>query len=93
MYILDKYVCSVCKYDQYVGETVKSLRDRLNGHRKGMKNPFPDNRFKILSKNFGVGLCRNANYIVNVVEKLFGSGRAGNGITISDVFTYLFSFI
>ena len=93
MYILDKYVCSVCKYDQYVGETVKSLRDRLNGHRKGMKNPFVDNRFKILSKNFGVGLCRNANYIVNVVEKLFGSGRASNGITISDVFTYLFSFI
>ena len=58
-----------------------------------MKNPFLDNRCKRLSKNFGVGLCRNANYIVNVIKKLSGFGRAGNGIPIPGVFTYSFSFI
>ena len=67
---------------QYIGETIQSLRDRFSDHRTGMKNPFADNRCKILSKHFGVGLCRNANYIVNIIEKLSGSGRDGNGIPI-----------
>ena len=39
-----------------------------------MKNPFADNRHKILSKHFDVGPCRNANYIVNIIEKLSGFG-------------------
>ena len=47
-----------------------------------MKNPFADNRCKILSKHFCVGLCRNVNYIVNIIEKLSGSGRNDNGIHI-----------
>ena len=34
-----------------------------------MKNPFADNKYKILSKNFGVGLRRNVNYIANIIEK------------------------
>ena len=50
-----------------------------------MKNPFADNRCKILSKHFGVGLCRNANYIVNIIEKLSGSGRDDNGIPIPGI--------
>ena len=45
-----------------------------------MKNPFADNRCKILSKHFGAGLCRYTNYIVNIIEKLSGSGRDDNGI-------------
>ena len=57
------YLITCCRCDlQYVRETVQSLRDRFSGHRTGMKNPFPVNRHKILSKHFGVGLCRNANY-------------------------------
>ena len=48
----------------------------------GMKNSFDDNQCKILSKHFGVGLCRNANYILNITEKLSGSGRDDNGISI-----------
>ena len=47
-------------------------------HRAGMKNPFADNRCKILSKHSSVGLCKNANYIVNIIEKLSGSGRDDN---------------
>ena len=48
---------------QYVGETVQSLRDRFSGHRAGMKNPFADNKCKIITKHFGVGLCMNDNGI------------------------------
>ena len=35
--------------------------------------------------HFGVGLCRNANYIVNIIEELSGSGRDGNHIPIPGV--------
>ena len=36
----------------------------------------------MLSKHFGVGLCGNASYIVNILEKSSGSGRDGNAILI-----------
>ena len=50
-------------------ETGQSLRYRFSGHGTGRKNPFADNRCKILGKHFGVGLSRNANYMVNIIEK------------------------
>ena len=50
-----------------------------------MKNPFIDNECKMLSKRFGVGLCRNPNYTVKIIEKLSGSGRGDNGIHISGI--------
>ena len=50
-----------------------------------MKNPFVDMACKILSKHVGVGLCRNPNYIVNIIEKLSGSGRDDNGTPIPGV--------
>ena len=50
-----------------------------------MKNQFADNRCKILSKHFSVGLCRNANYKVNIIEKLSGSDRDDNGIPIPGI--------
>ena len=70
---------------QDVGEAVQSLRDRFSGYMVGMKNPCADNRCKILSKHFSVGLCKNANYIVNIIEKLSGSGRDDNGNPIPGV--------
>ena len=80
------YLISCCRYGfYYVGETVQSLRDRFRGHRTGMKNPFVDNKCKIRTKHFCIGLCRNANYIVSIIEKLSGSGRDGNGIPIPGV--------
>ena len=33
----------------------------------------------------GFGLYRNANYIVNIIEELYGSGRDDNGIPIPGV--------
>ena len=80
------YLITCCRCGlQYVGETVQSLRDRFSGQRSGMKNEFADNRCKILSKHFTVGLCRNANYTVNIFERLSGSERDANGIPISEV--------
>ena len=70
---------------QYVGETVQSWRDRFSGHRTGIKDPFADNKCKIHSKDFCVGRCRDSNYIVNIIEKLSGSGRDDNGIPIPGV--------
>ena len=75
------YLITCCR----CGETVQSRRGRFSGHRTGMKNPFADNKCNILSKHFGVGLCRNVNYIVNIIENLSGSGRDDNGIPIPGV--------
>ena len=55
---------------QYVGENIQSLRERFSGHWTGIKSPLADNRCRVLTKHFRVGLCRNANYIVKVIEKL-----------------------
>ena len=80
------YLKTCCRCGlQYVGETVQSLRDKFSGDRAGMKNPFADNRCKILTKHFSFGLCKNANYIVNIIEKLSGSGRDDNGNPIPGV--------
>ena len=76
--------CSRCGL-QYVGETVQSLRDRFSGHRAGMKNPFSDNKCRILSKHFGTGLCKNAKYSINIIEKLSGSGRDENNKPLQGV--------
>ena len=76
--------CCRCNL-QYVGETVQSIRGRFSGHWAGMKNPFADNKYKILSKHFDVGPCRNTNYIINIIEKLSGFGRDDNGIPIPGV--------
>ena len=74
------YLITCCRYGlQHVGETVQSLRDRFSGHRVGMKNRFAHNRCKILIKHFSIGLCKNANYICKIIEKLSGSGRDENG--------------
>ena len=40
-----------------------------------MKNPFVDNKCKILSHHFHVGICRNANYLVNIIQKFYGSQK------------------
>ena len=75
------YLITCCRCGlQYVGETVQSLGGRFSRRRTGMKNPFADNRCKILSKHFSVGLCRNANYIVNIIEKLSGPGKDDNDL-------------
>ena len=62
-----------------------SIPKRFSGHRTGVKNPYADSKCKILSKHFGVGLCTIANYIVNIIEKISGSERDGNGVPIPGI--------
>ena len=51
------YLITCCKCGlQYVGKTAQSLEDRFSGRRTGMKNPFADNKCKILSKHFCISL-------------------------------------
>lgn len=50
-----------------------------------MKNQFTDEKCEILTKHFGIGFSRNANYVinhVNITNILSGSGRDSNGIPI-----------
>ena len=64
------YLITCCRFGvKYVEKTVQSLRDKFSGHRTGVKNPFADSKCIILGKHFGVGLSRNASYIVNITEK------------------------
>ena len=70
---------------QYFGETIKSPIDRFSGQKTVMKSPFADNNGNVLSKHFSVSLSRKANYIVNIIEKISGSGRDDNGISIHGV--------
>ena len=66
----------------FIRETVQSLRNRFRGHIAGMENPFANNKCKIFNKHFGVGFCRNASYIVNIIDKLSGLGKDDNCIPI-----------
>ena len=69
--------CSVCNM-QYVGETVQRVKDRVNSHRKGLKNPEKDNTCNILYRHFNSVLCEKATYTVQVIEVLQGTGRDNN---------------
>ena len=60
---------------QYVGETAQKLRERFNHHNSCIKHPEKDNNCRILSDHFSKGVCKNAVYSVNIIEKLQGSGR------------------
>ena len=66
--------CSNCGL-QYVGETSQQLNARFTGHRAGIKNPSKHGTCKILSNHLNKGLCKNAKYMVQILEKLPGTGR------------------
>ena len=68
--------CSNCKL-QYVGETALKINERFNLHRSGFRYPANYGYCKRLSNHFSEGLCKNANYSVQIIEKLEGNGRTG----------------
>lgn len=68
--------CSNCKL-QYVGETGLKINERFNLHRSHFKYPTHYGYCKRLSNHFSEGLCKNANYSVQIIEKLEGNGRTG----------------
>jgi len=51
------------------------LNARFKGHRKGIKTPEKYGTCKILTSHFNEGICKDAQYTVQIVEKLEGNGR------------------
>ena len=66
--------CRKCQL-QYVGETAQLLRDRIRHHSSCINHAERDNTCRILSEHFSKGLCKNATFTVNIIEKLQGNGR------------------
>ena len=73
---------------QYVGETAQKLNARFNLHRQGIRNANKQNYCKTLCSHFQKGVCKNAKYCVNVVEKIDGDGRLKDGKIDLDMATY-----
>ena len=63
--------CSNCKL-QYVGETALKISERFNWHRSCFKYPAHYGFCNRLSNHFSEGLCKNANYSVQIIEKVTG---------------------
>ena len=53
------------------------INERFNLHRSGFRYPANYGYCKRLSNHFSEGLCKNANYHVQIIEKLEGNGRTG----------------
>ena len=70
--------CSNCKL-QYVGETSQTLRHRFATHRQGINKPNTDVKCRRLSDHFNIGICKNKQYTVQIIETLEGSGKLNNG--------------
>ena len=70
--------CCKCKL-QYVGETVQLLRERIRHHVSSINHPDHDHNCRILRDHFSKGLCKNATFTVNIIEKLPGNGRDNDG--------------
>lgn len=76
--------CSNCKL-QYVGETGLKINERFNLHRSGFRYAANYGYCKRLSNHFSEGFCKNANYHVQIIEKLEGNGRTGRKALDSQV--------
>ena len=76
--------CSNCKL-QYVGETALKISERFNWHRSCFKYPAHYGFCNRLSNHFSEGLCKNANYSVQIIEKLEGDGRTERNALNSQV--------
>ena len=66
VYLITCQNCSI----QYVGETGQTLRNRFNLHRSSIRNSQKINNCKILCDHFQKGLCKSADYTVQVIEAL-----------------------
>ena len=66
--------CNNC-YFQYVGETACPLRQRFARHQFNINHPQKPSNCKLLTDHFTKGLCKDAQYSVQIIEKLEGNGR------------------
>ena len=64
---------------QYVGETAQQLNIRFATDRASMSGKINSNSCKWLAKHFSTGICKNAKYSVQMIEKWQRSGRTTRG--------------
>ena len=64
---------------QYVGETVQQLNIRFATHRASTMRKIKSNPCKWLTGHFSTGICKNAKYSVQIIEKWQGNGRTSRG--------------
>ena len=76
--------CQGCKV-QYVGQTVQPLNKRFNNHRANIKNCKGASNSMLLSLHFSEGDCKGKDFDVQIVEKIAGNGRLGNGGINEDI--------
>ena len=60
---------------QSVAKTVEKLEKRFNWHRTGFNKPVQYGFCCILSDHFHKGVCCNACYSVQILDKLEGNGK------------------
>ncbi len=76
--------CKGCKV-QYVGQTVQPLNKRFNNHRANIRNCKGASNSMVLSRHFSEGDCKGKEFDVQIVEKIAGNGRLGNGGINEDI--------
>ena len=64
---------------QYVGQTAQQLNIRFATHKASMSRKLKSNSCKWLAEHFSTGICKNAKYSVQIIEKWQGSGRTSHG--------------
>ena len=64
---------------QYVGETTQQLNIRFGTHRASLSEKIKSDSCKWLAEHFSTGICKNAKYFVQIIEKWPGNGRASRG--------------
>ena len=64
---------------QYVGEMAQQLNIRFVTHRVSMSGKIQSNFCKWLAEHFSTGICKNAKYSVQIIEKWQGNGRTSHG--------------
>ena len=66
-----------------MGETVQKLNERFGWHSSCLLHPSKYSFCRRLTEHFTEGICKNADYSVQIIEKLEGNGRTERGLLTS----------
>ena len=64
---------------QYVRETAQQLNIRFDTYRASMSGKIQSNPCQWLAEYFSTGLCKDAKYAVQIIEKWQGNDRTSRG--------------
>ena len=64
---------------QYVGESAQQLTIRFATHRASMSGKLKLSSCKWFAEHFSTGICKNAKYSVQIIEKWKANSRTSRG--------------